>query len=167
MNKMKLPLLSKKSLTKLLDADFRNSILTAFSNTLNNKKYGIIEYAKYVVDSQIMSRAKNLENDKKSYFGFSPINVLCAIDKNGKMITKFFEFKVINHFLKEYKGNFAIDVVKCILLMWLNENKNIDSFNYMKIDNELAKIEKQYLLQQHKSKITEANLSNENSQKDK
>lgn len=58
----------------------------------------------------------------------------------------------INHFLREYKGQYAIDVVKCILLMWLQQDKEIESFDYMKIDAELARIEQEYL-EREKAKL--------------
>lgn len=138
----KLPTLTKKTLTKLLNADFRKSIL----NTYTKDTYKLFPYAKYVVDSTIMSRDKNHEKDKNYGYGFSPLGIVCAVMKDGSVKKRFLEFNAVNYFLRDYKGAFAIEVVKCILILWLNEEKSsIQDFDYMKIDAELAKIEKAYL----------------------
>ena len=141
-NMNKLPTLSKKTLTKLLNADFRKSIL----NTYSNDTYKLFPYAKYLVDSTIMSRDKSREKDKNYGYGFSPLGIVCAVMKDGTVKKRFLEFNTVNYFLKDYKGAFAIEVVKCILILWLNEEKNnIQDFDYMKIDAELVKLEKEYL----------------------
>ena len=141
-NMNKLPTLSKKTLTKLLNAGFRKSIL----NTYSNDTYKLFPYAKYLVDSTIMSRDKSHEKDKNYGYGFSPLGIVCAVMKDGTVKKRFLEFNTVNYFLKDYKGAFAIEVVKCILILWLNEEKNnIQDFDYMKIDAELVKLEKEYL----------------------
>lgn len=140
----KLPALSKKVLTKLLNVDFRKTIL----DTYTKDDYKLFPYAKYMVDSTIMSRDKTHEKDKNYGYGFSPINIVCAVLKDGTVQKRFLEFNTINHFLKDYQGAFAIEVAKCILILWLNENKNIKDFDYQVIDAELAKIEQEYLKKQ-------------------
>ena len=93
-----------------------------------------------------MSRDKSHEKDKKYGYGFSPLGIVCAVMKDGTVKKRFLEFNTVNYFLKDYKGAFAIEVVKCILILWLNEEKNsIQDFDYMKIDAELVKLEKEYL----------------------
>lgn len=133
--------LSKKKLTKLLNKEFRESILCEY----HTDKYQINGYAKYVVDSQIAARVNDLKDSKDSFYGFSPIGFICAVKKDGSIEKKLLEMNVVNHFLHEYKGQYAIDVVKCILLLWLQQDKEIESFDYMKIDAELARIEQEYL----------------------
>jgi len=149
----KLPALSKKVLTKLLNADFRKKIL----DTYTKDNYKLFPYAKYIVDSTIMSRDKTREKDKNYGYGFSPINIVCAVLKDGTVQKRFLEFNTINHFLKDYQGAFAIEVAKCILILWLNENKNIKDFDYEVIDKELVKLEQEYIAAQKKqSEIEEA-----------
>ena len=138
----KLPTLSKKTLTKLLNADFRKSIL----NTYTKDTHKLFPYAKYLVDSTIMSRDKSHAEDKNYGYGFSPLGIVCAVMKDGSVKKRFLEFNTVNYFLRDYKGAFAVEAVKCILILWLNEEKSsIQDFDYMKIDSELAKIEKAYL----------------------
>jgi len=140
----KLPTLSKKVLTKLLDADYRKTIL----KTYTNDNYKLFPYAKYLVDSTIMSRDKTYEKDKNYGYGFSPLGIVCAVMKDGTIQKRFLEFNTVNHFLRNYQGEFAIEVIKCILILWLNEDKHIESFDYELIDKELVKIEKEYLEKQ-------------------
>ena len=144
-------LLSKKKLTKLLNKEFRDSILCKY----RADKHQVNEYAKYVVDSQIAARSEKLKDDKDAFYGFSPIGFICAVKKDGSIEKKLLEMNTINHFLREYKGQYAIDVVKCILLMWLQQDKEIESFDYMKIDAELARIEQEYL-EREKAKLQAA-----------
>lgn len=143
--------LSKKKLTKLLNKEFRDSILCK----CKADKYQVNEYAKYVVDSQIAARSDELKNDKDAFYGFSPIGFICAVKKDGNIEKKLLEMNTVNHFLREYKGQYAIDVVKCVLLLWLQQDKEIESFDYMKIDAELARIEQEYL-EREKAKLQAA-----------
>lgn len=46
--KSNIPVLNKKSMTKLLDKDFRKKILLSYGR---DDKYGIFPYAKYVCDA--------------------------------------------------------------------------------------------------------------------
>ena len=141
-------LLSKKKLTKLLNKEFRDSILCKY----RVDKHQVNEYAKYVVDSQIAARSEKLKDDKDAFYGFSPIGFICAVKKDGSIEKQLLEMNTVNHFLREYKGQYAVDVVKCILLMWLQQDKDIESFDYMKIDAELARIEQEYL-EREKAKL--------------
>lgn len=131
--------LNKKTLTKLLDANYRKSILF----TLKKDDCYIADYAHYVVDSQIMYRAKEYENDKSAYYGFSPINVICAVLKDNTVEQKFFEFNTINHFLKLHQAEYAVEVVMCILILWKQTDRRVKNFNVEVIDAELAKVEKE------------------------
>ena len=45
--------------------------------------------------------------------------------------------------MKDYDGSSAIDVVKCILILWSKEDKSIKSFDYEVIDKELVRLDKE------------------------
>lgn len=130
----------------MLNADFRKTILESAVKLISNKK--ILQYSRYVVDSQIVHRDKRFENDKSAYYGFNPIYPLCAVLDDGTIDKRFFEFNIVNHFLKDKDGDSAVEVVKCMLVEWCKENKSIKDFDIDKIDTELAKIEKEYLAKQ-------------------
>ena len=103
------------------------------------------EYARYVVDEQILHRDTTLENDKDSSYGFSPINFLCAVTADGTVKSRMFEFNIVNHFLHLKEGENACEVVEAILLMWKAEDKTISNFNPDIIDRYLSEVEKSYV----------------------
>jgi hypothetical protein len=140
-------MITKKKMTKLLNNEYRRSIISSISH-YKLQKYNLIAYSRYVIDSQIVHRDKSLENDKNAYYGFSPINIICAILNDGTIIKKFIEFNIINHFLHERDGNSACEVLQCILIDWIKDNKNIKNFDIELIDAELEKIEKDYIKEQ-------------------
>ena len=138
--KTDLPKLNQKTLTKLINSKYRKILLS----TLNLKKtFGLSEYAKYVVDSSIMQKIPEYEDNAKSGWGFPQLNIICSIKKDGTIEKKLFEFKSINHFLKDKDGDSAVEVVECILALWANEDKSIVSYDYEKIDAELVKLDEQ------------------------
>ena len=138
--KTDLPKLNQKTLTKLINSKYRKSLLSK----LNLKKTsGLSEYAKYVVDSSIMQKIPEYEDNAKSGWGFPQLNIICSIKKDGTIEKKLFEFKSINHFLKDKDGDSAVEVVECILALWANEDKSIVSYDYEKIDAELVKLDEQ------------------------
>ena len=138
--KTDLPKLNQKTLTKLINSKYRKSLLSK----LNLKKtFGLSEYAKYVVDSSIMQKIPEYEDNAKSGWGFPQLNIICSIKKDGTIEKKLFEFKSINHFLKDKDGDSAVEVVQCILALWANEDKSIVSYDYEKIDAELVKLDEQ------------------------
>ena len=138
--KTDLPKLNQKTLTKLINSKYRKSLLSK----LNLKKTsGLSEYAKYVVDSSIMQKIPEYGNNAKSGWGFPQLNIICSIKKDGTIEKKLFEFKSINHFLKDKDGDSAVEVVECILALWANEDKSIVSYDYEKIDAELVKLDEQ------------------------
>ena len=138
--KTDLPKLNQKTLTKLINSKYRKSLLSK----LNLKKTsGLSEYAKYVVDSSIMQKIPGYEDNAKSGWGFPQLNIICSIKKDGTIEKKLFEFKSINHFLKDKDGDSAVEVVECILALWANEDKSIVSYDYEKIDAELVKLDEQ------------------------
>jgi hypothetical protein len=136
-------MLNKKNITKLLNADKRHAIISSVSLHKRNMLKSA-EYARYVVDSQILHRNPELENDKNSSYGFSPINFLCAVTGDNIIKNRIFEFNIVNHFLHLKEGENACEVVEAILLMWKAEDKSIINFDPDIIDQYLADIEKSY-----------------------
>lgn len=143
-------MLTKKRITKLLDANFRKSILNKISD-IKRVETKIRQYARYVVDSAIINRDTTKENDKEYGYGFSPIQFICAVMKNNSIEKRIIEFNIINHFLIKKDGESACEVVECILIEWLLEDKSIKNFDIDIIDNELAKIESEYVQNELKS----------------
>lgn len=138
----------RKKYTKFLNNAFRERFLKESSKILLNRDLQIPQYARYVCDSQILNRSKEHENDKDFEYGFSPINFLCAIHKDGTMSKTLFEFGIVNHFLKLKDGDKAVEVVEVMLIDLVSNDKSIVSFNIDRIDAELKKIEDEYLKQQ-------------------
>ena len=137
--------LKKKVLTKLLNDDFRAKMLRDFRKLIADKSLQIPQYARYTCDLQILHRSKEFENDKKACYGFSPINFLCAIHKDGHMSKRLYEFNIVNHFLKLMEGEKAVEVVEILLADMARCDTTISSFDIDKIDAELKRIEDEYL----------------------
>lgn len=138
----------REKYTKFLNNDFRHNFLNLNSKLLLDKKLQIPQYARYVCDSQILNRSKEHENDKNAGYGFSPINFLCAIHKDKSMSKTLFEFKIVNHFLKDKEGEKATEVVEAMLIDMVKSDKSIETFDIDIIDAELKKIEDEYLKSQ-------------------
>lgn len=82
--------------------------------------------------------------------------MICCIRKSGKIEKRLFEFKIANHFLKDCDGDSALEVLSCILIMWLNaEKSDIESFDYEKIDAELARLDEEIKWKQLKDVAVE------------
>ena len=135
----------RKKYTKFLNDGFRHTFLNLNLKLLDDKKLQISQYARYVCDSQILHRSKEHENDKNASYGFSPINFLCAIHKDKSMSKTLFEFKIVNHFLKDKEGEKATEVVEVMLIDMVKSDKSIETFDIDIIDAELKKIEDEYL----------------------
>ena len=114
------------------------------------EEYKIPQYARYVVDSQIVHRDPSKENDKEYGYGFSPVNFICAVMKDGSVDKRFFEFNTVNHFLREKDGDSACEVVEAILVEWAKGDRNVKDFDMQVIDDELAKIEAEYVEEERK-----------------
>ena len=140
-------MITKKRLTKLINGDFRRSILISMSE---KKKiaYKIKQYAQYVTDLCIVHRSVEHEKDKNWNYGFTPIQCLGACMKNGTISKRFFEFNSVNHFLKDKDGDSAREVVEAILIEWAKEDHDIVDFDMDRIDAEFAKIEAEYIEEQ-------------------
>ncbi len=137
---------SKKNVTKLLDPSFRKHVLASVpSKWLSETKAKAYSY--YVTDSQILSRAKELANDKDACYGFSPLNTLCAVRKDGVVETQLMEFNIVNHFLAKGDGDSAAEVVLCMLVLWISQDKRktIRDFDIDTIDAALHKLEAEFI----------------------
>ena len=148
--------LSKKTMTRLLNADFRKKIIeSAFKKETELTKQ-MKTYAKYIVDNQILARDMAFENDKSAMYGFQPINIICYVKNDNSVEKKFFEFKQVNHFLKNKNGLAAFEVVLCMLaLIYKEEKQLIKNFNLDIINKELEKIEAEMLEKQKQEKEEE------------
>lgn len=138
----------REKYTKFLNDGFRHTFLNLNTKLLGDKKLQIPQYARYVCDSQILHRSKEHENDKNASYGFSPINFLCAIHKDKSMSKTLFEFKIVNHFLKDREGEKATEVVEAMLIDMVKSDKSIETFDIDIIDAKLKKIEDEYLRSQ-------------------
>ena len=107
------------------------------------KELEIPHYAMKLVNDQILARSEAHENDKSAYYGYSPIAFLFACMKDGSMLRNLFEFKIVNHFLKDKQPHIALEVVKCLLILWFQNNKQIKDFNLDKINAELKRIDEE------------------------
>ena len=137
---------SKKNITKLLNPKFRKQVLQSVSKKwIDSTKARA--YAYYVTDSQIISRSKELADNKDASYGFSPLNTLCAVKKDGTVDMQLVEFGSVNHFLVEKDGDSAAEVVLCMLVLWLQQDKlkTIRDFDIDTIDAALHKVEEEFI----------------------
>lgn len=154
---------SKKNVTKLINPDFRKKVLASVPQKwLQSTKASA--YAYYVTDSQIISRAKELATDKDACYGFSPLNTLCAVRKDGVVETQLMEFNIVNHFLAKNDGDSAAKVVLCMLVLWLSQDKlkTIRDFDIDTIDAALHKIEEDFIEANKKKKEEEDGVASDN-----
>lgn len=111
--------MTKKHLTKLLNSDYRKTIL---SSKCRIKQSYIDEYAKQLIDEHL--NAKDSSEDKRTCPGLMAFEV---IRENG-IEPIFMECGCVNHFLYKEDIEAAKEVVQCILRMILNEDKTVISF---------------------------------------
>lgn len=138
---MNLPKFTQKTLTKLQNSQFRERILNSVDK---NSKFFIElkNYARAAINYQLMSRNKKLETDKNSYYGFSPLGIICAVDYNGNVEKKLIEFTHINNALRIYQTSTAIDILMCMCLLWKAEQpKLVANFSEDIIESELKKLD--------------------------
>ena len=152
-------MLSKKRLTKMLNPAFRARMLNGISSD-KLRKYKIPQMARYVVDSQLAGRDKTFAKDKSRSYGFCPVNVICAVLNDSSIDKRLFEFNIINGFLAKNDDKSAVEVVTCILIEWVKENKNIRDFDIDVIDRELARIESEYIASQKTKTESDAEQDN-------
>lgn len=156
--------MKNKKLTKLLNPSVRKSIISSVNpDVIGQMK--MRAYARYLADTQIIQRSLEHKNDKDFGYGFSPINFVCAIHSDGTISKSLFEFNIINHFLKLQDGDSAVEVLMCILIDLVKNDKSIASFDPKTIDAELAKIEAEYIAEEKAKEESELSSSNDTTDK--
>ena len=144
-------MLNKKFLTRLLDDDFRRNVMTKNSRLIESKDLKLKAYATYVVDKYNNDRDKAFIDVKEANYGYSPLEVLAYVAKDGSIKKAFFEFNSVSHFLKKKEHTKAVEVAICILSELAKENKkDIICFDIDKIDAYLKKIEQEWMKKQEK-----------------
>ncbi len=131
-----------KRLSKLLNDDYRKLILESYSREILDKELKIQSYAKHICELQLKSRNMHFSGDKSSYYGFPPINFLCAKHLDGTTSSKIVEFKTINNLLKTKKIDTAVEIVEIMLAMMVDDDHTIVSFESEKEKIEETKTEK-------------------------
>nr|DAH74155.1 MAG TPA: hypothetical protein [Caudoviricetes sp.] len=117
-----------KRLSKLLNDSYRKNILETYSKEISNKDLKIPSYAKHICELQLRSRNMHFSDDKTSYYGFPPINFLCAKHIDGTTSSKIIEFKTINNLLKTKKINAAVEIIEILLAMMVDDDHTIVGF---------------------------------------
>ena len=159
-------MLNKKFLTRLLNDDFRRSIMAKNNKFIESKDLKLKAYATYVVDKYNNDRDKAFIDVKEANHGYSPLEVLAYVAKDGSIKKAFFEFNMVSHFLKKKEHTKAVEVAICILSELAKENKkDIMCFDIDKIDTYLKKIEQEWMKKQEKE-IQMSSNHNENDQKE-
>lgn len=145
-------MLNRKFLTKLLNDDFRRSVILKNNKFIESKDFKLKAYATYVVDKYNNDRDKAFIDVKEANYGYSPLEVLAYVAKDGSIKQAFFEFNSVSHFLKKKDHSRAVEVVVCILSEFVRENKkDVDCFDIDKIDAYLKKIEQEWLKKQEEN----------------
>jgi len=137
-------------MTKLLDSSYRMQVLSTFNpNTLAKEKLDaeMSQYARSIVDVHLAGQDKAFSKDPKAGYGLSPITFICAVKHNGTIPKLLLEMQQVNHFLKSNDVNSAAEVMKCILVLWATNDKDICSFDVEKIESELKKAESKAIKQ--------------------
>lgn len=153
-------MLNKKFLTKLLDDGFRKTIMDRNHKFIESKDLKLKQYATYVVDRYFNDRDQSFIELKEANYGFSPLEILAYVAKDGSIKKYFFEFNIVAHFLKENNHSKAVEVAICMLSELAKENKkDVSCFDIDKIDAYLKKLEAEYVKQQEQKAREEAELA--------
>ena len=154
-------MLNRKFLTKILNDGFRKSIMLKNRKFIESPRLKLKPYATYVVDKYVNDRDKDFIDVKEANYGYSPLEVLAYVAKDGSINKALFEFNSVSHFLKKKEHDKAVEVVICILSELVKENaKDVEVFDIDKIDAYLKKCEENYLkMQEEMQKLKEENES--------
>lgn len=157
-------MLNKKFLTRLLDDNYRQQIMSSNCKFISSDKLKLKQYATYVVDKFTNDRDNAYVDVKEANYGYSPIEVLAYVSTDGSIKTAFFEFNSVSHFLKKKDHTRAVEVVTCILSELVKENKkDVNCFDIDKIEAYLKKIEKEYASMQEQLKKLKEEQEKQNS----
>ncbi len=104
------------------------------------------QYATYIVDKHKKDRKGEFKDSKEMCYGYSPIDIIAYVSKDGSIKKSVFEFNSINHFLIENDHDKAVETAICILSQLASENKkDVACFDIDKIDADAKKVEEEYL----------------------
>lgn len=138
-------MLNKKFFTRLLNDNYRKTILLKNNKTINDPNLKLKPYATYVVDKHNVERDENYKDIKQASYGFCPFDIVMWISKDDSIKKLVFEFNSINHFLVKNKHDDAVEVALCILSELVRENKkDIKCFDIDKIEAECKRLQEDY-----------------------
>ena len=138
-------MLNKKFFTRLLNDNYRKTIILKNAKTINNPNLKLKQYATYIVDKHRNDRDENYKDIKQANYGFCPFDVFMWVAKDGNVKKLLFEFNTINHFLVKDNHSKAVEVAICMLSEFVKENKkDIMSFDIDKIEAESKKAQEDY-----------------------
>lgn len=141
-------MLNRKFLTKLLGSKFRARTIAQHAKLVESKALGLKQYATYVVDKHSKERNMSLSRSREACYGYSPIDVLAYVARDGSIKKSLFEFNTVNHFLAAGDYGSAVEAVACILAQLVHENKKcVACFDIDKIDADAKKAEAEYMKQ--------------------
>lgn len=139
-------MLNKKFLTKLLGDEFRKRVMSQHHKYIESRDLKLKQYATYVVDKHKKERNLEMKDLRAAYYGYSPVDVLAYVAKDSTIKKSLFEFNSVNHFLVKDDHKRAVEVVTCILVQLVHENKkDIAVFDIDKIDADAKKLEDAYM----------------------
>ena len=138
-------MLNKKFFTRLLNDDYRKSILLKNDKIVNSLDLKLKQYATYIVDKHFNERDKNYKDIKQAGYGFCPFDVFMWVSRDGTVKKLLFEFNSVNHFLVKNDRAKAVEVVTCMLSELVRESKkDIESFDIDRIEAESKKVQEDY-----------------------
>lgn len=138
-------MLNKKFFTRLLNDNYRKTILAKNNRVINDPILKLKQYATYIVDKHQNDRDENYKDIKQASYGFCPFDVFMWVSKDGSIKKLLFEFNSINHFLVKGMHTEAVEVAICMLSELVRENKkDIACFDIDKIEAESKKAQEDY-----------------------
>ena len=138
-------MLNRKFLTRLLNDDFRKSVLNNNDKIINSSSLRLKAYATYVVDKHAKERDDDYKDIKQAHYGFCPFDVIMWVSKDGSVKKTLFEFNSVNHFLVKNEHCKSVEVAVCILSELVKENKkDVLCFDIDKIEAESKKVQEEY-----------------------
>lgn len=138
-------MLNKKFFTRLLNDDYRKSVLLRNDKIVNKPSLKLKQYATYIVDKHCNERDESYKDIKQAGYGFCPFDVVMWVSQDGSVKKLLFEFNAVNHFLVKNEHSKAVEAAMCMLSELVNENKkDIASFDINKIEAESKKAQEDY-----------------------
>lgn len=129
-----------KFLTKLLNADYRRCVIGSMSEN-KLQKLKIDDYSKYVLNEFVGGRNAAYKDDRSSFYGYAPIDVIAYVNNKGEVVSKLFEFKTIISFLRMSDAISAREVITAILVKLAQETPDIKDFDVETIKTAMKELE--------------------------